>query len=170
MKSIDNVLQRIQSIERRFGQRPANESEFAAVLDRAMENPGGVSDTVRREVVQTLTDAARRHGVDPKLVLAVAEAESGFSPSAVSSAGAIGVMQLMPETAKMLGVRNIYDYRENADAGVRYLKQMLIKFDGDTEKALAAYNAGPDAVVRYGGIPPYAETREYVKRVLAALG
>lgn len=111
-------------------------------------------------------EAARRYGLDPGLLWAVARAESGLNPAAVSPAGAVGLMQLMPSTARALGVSDPFDPVQNVDAGARYLRQQLERF-GDIRLALAAYNAGPGAVQRYGGIPPYRETRQYVERVLA---
>ncbi len=109
--------------------------------------------------------AAQKYGVDSSLVSAVAEAESGGDQSAVSKAGAIGIMQLMPGTAEALGV-NPYDAQQNLEGGAKYLRQMLDSFDGDVRKAVAAYNAGPQAVKKYGGVPPYAETQDYVDKVL----
>lgn len=114
---------------------------------------------------EMLTAAARKYGLDPNLVKAIATAESNMTQSEISSAGAVGVMQLMPETAAQLGV-DPYDEAQNIDGGTRFLKQMLDKFDGDIPKAVAAYNAGPGAVQQYGGIPPYGETQSYVKRVM----
>ena len=109
--------------------------------------------------------AAHKYQVDPKLVAAVAEVESNGSQSAVSSAGAIGVMQLMPDTAASLGV-DPYDKQQNIEGGAKYLRQMLDTFGGDVKKAVAAYNAGPGAVRDYGGVPPYKETQNYVSKVL----
>ena len=120
-----------------------------------------VRDLVREEVGK----AAVRHGVDRRLARAVAKVESGFHPGVVSSKGAVGVMQLMPATAMSLGV-NPWDARQNIDGGVRYLSSLLGLYGGDVRKALAAYNAGPAAVERYGGVPPYKETRLYVKLVM----
>ena len=114
---------------------------------------------------ETIRQAAGKFGVDPKLVSAVAEVESGFQQGAVSATGAVGVMQLMPETAESLGV-NPYDAAQNINGGAQYLKQMLDTFDGDGRKAVAAYNAGPEAVKEYGGVPPYSETQQYVSSVL----
>ncbi|MGE5620277.1 MAG: lytic transglycosylase domain-containing protein [Sphingomonadaceae bacterium] len=110
--------------------------------------------------------AAQREGVDAHLVKAVVEAESGFDPLAVSSAGAKGLMQLMDETARSLGVRDSFDPAANLAGGAKYLRAMLDKF-GSVPLALAAYNAGPGAVEKYNGVPPYKETRNYVERVLA---
>lgn len=109
--------------------------------------------------------AARKYKVDPKLVAAVAEVESNGNQNAVSSAGAIGVMQLMPDTAASLGV-DPYNKQQNVEGGAKYLRQMLDTFGGDTKKAVAAYNAGPGAVKDYGGVPPYKETQNYVNKVL----
>ena len=123
------------------------------------------SDVSNPELARTIHAAAAKYAVDPKLVSAVAEVESGGDQSAVSSAGAVGVMQLMPETAAGLGV-NPYDMKSNVEGGTKYLREMLDTFDGDVKKAVAAYNAGPNAVKAYGGIPPYAETQNYVNNVL----
>ena len=110
--------------------------------------------------------AARRHGLAPELVAAVAAVESAFDPAAVSPKGAQGLMQLMPATAASLGVADAFDPAANLDGGSRHLRALLQRYDGNLEKALAAYNAGEGAVQRHGGVPPYRETREYVKRVL----
>jgi len=109
--------------------------------------------------------AAENH-LDPKLVRAVMQVESGYNASARSDKGAMGLMQLMPATASDLQISDPYDAAENVRAGTAYLRKMLDQFDGNLEYALAGYNAGPDAVVRYGGIPPYPETRAYVEHVL----
>ena len=112
-----------------------------------------------------IMQTAYQYGVDPKLVRAIAIAESNMNQEEISDAGAIGVMQLMPSTAAYLGV-NPYDKDENIDGGTRFIREMLDTFDGDVPLAVAAYNAGPGAVKRYGGIPPYPETQHYVNRVM----
>jgi soluble lytic murein transglycosylase-like protein len=105
--------------------------------------------------------------LDPRLVKAVVQVESGYNPRALSKAGAMGLMQLMPETARELAVANPYDPDENLRGGTAYLRQLLDRFKGSVELALAAYNAGPEPVERHGGVPPYAETRDYVRHILS---
>ncbi len=116
---------------------------------------------------QTLIEsAAERHDVPAALVAAVMHAESNFNPRAVSPMGAMGLMQINGQTQRYLRVRNIFDPSENVHAGARYLKELLSQFGGNMRLALAAYNAGPGAVRKYGGVPPYAETRRYVVKVM----
>jgi soluble lytic murein transglycosylase-like protein len=113
------------------------------------------------------TAAATKHGIDPALLAGLVKQESGFNPNAGSPAGARGLAQLMPGTAAGLGVTNVLDPVQNLDGGAKYLRQQLDAFGGDVTRALAAYNAGPGAVQRYGGVPPYAETQNYVRIVQA---
>jgi hypothetical protein len=129
------------------------------VLDEVAVPPGG-------DLREIAAAAARRHGLDPDLVVAVASVESGFRPEAVSPKGAQGLMQLMPRTAASLGVEDAFDPAQNLDGGARHLGQLLTLYDGDVARALAAYNAGEGAVQRHGGVPPYRETRAYVRKVL----
>lgn len=128
--------------------------------------PQGDTAPYAREI----TDAANRYGIPERLVTAVIRAESGFNPRAVSRKGAQGLMQLMPSTASVLGVRNSFDPRENIDGGVRHLRGLLDRFPGKLPYAIAAYNAGEKAVTAYGGIPPYPETQDYVVKVLRYYG
>lgn len=128
------------------------------------------SRTVARRAapfLPTIERLSAEHGLDPSLVKALIARESCFDPGIVSRAGAIGLMQVMPATGRELGAGNLFKPANNLDAGVRYLAKMHDLFDGDVRLALAAYNAGPGSVRRFGGIPPYAETRAYVERVLA---
>lgn len=120
-------------------------------------------DPELERVIDTHCDT---HGLEPRLVRALIQVESAWNPAAVSRVGAVGLMQLMPATASLLQVSDPYDPGENVRGGTAFLRRMIDRFDGRLELALAAYNAGPEAVERYGGIPPYAETRNYVRRVL----
>jgi len=113
-----------------------------------------------------ISEASQREGVDARLVEAVIAAESAFDPQAISKKGAQGLMQLMPATALRFGVGNVWDPRQNIAGGTAYLSWLIDEFDGNLHNVLAAYNAGEGAVTRYGGVPPYAETREYVDRVM----
>jgi soluble lytic murein transglycosylase-like protein len=115
-----------------------------------------------------IESASDRHGIDARIVKAVIQVESSFQPGARSPKGAMGLMQLMPKTARQYAARNPYDPRSNIEAGTKYLSQLLSKFE--LPLALAAYNAGEDAVRRFGGIPPYAETQAYVAKILSLLG
>jgi hypothetical protein len=117
------------------------------------------------EIDAAIEKAAARHRIDPNLVRALVKVESNFNPNAVSRKGAMGLMQLMPQTARQLNLRNPFNPEENLDAGVRHLKQLLESFGGDVRLSLAAYNAGTGAVARSAGIPNYRETRNYVKRI-----
>jgi soluble lytic murein transglycosylase-like protein len=116
-----------------------------------------------------ISDIATSHGMDPKVIKGIVQVESGYNPQALSSKGAMGLMQLMPETASAMGISNPWDPVQNITAGTKYFSRLLRRYQGDMMKALAAYNAGPTVVDTYGGIPPYQETKEYVKSVLAII-
>jgi soluble lytic murein transglycosylase-like protein len=125
------------------------------------------TSAVPQQYAEIVANASQAHGVDARLIAAVALQESRWNPDLVSTAGAAGVMQLMPETAEHVGVSDAFDARQNIAGGTRYLRALLDAYHGNLDLTLAAYNAGPTAVARYGGIPPYAETRHYVAAVKA---
>ncbi|MGI6712642.1 MAG: lytic transglycosylase domain-containing protein [Bacillota bacterium] len=134
-------------------------SEFSQTLEKTITKKDQKFDDI-------FVAAGKKWNVDPSLLKAIARAESNFNPLVKSKAGACGIMQLMPSTARSLGVKNVFDPKENIFGGARYIRSMLDQFN-DTKLALAAYNAGPGAVKKYGGIPPYKETQKYVNKVLS---
>lgn len=168
MQGIAKVLERMNAIEQRFKSVPDITGDFSKVLSGTQQNSAVKEKKFASDDISKIIQfTAKKYGVDEKLAMAVANVESNLVPDVVSSAGAVGVMQLMPETAQSLGVRNSKDPRENIDGGVRYLKQLMNTFDGNVTKAIAAYNAGPQAVEKYNGTPPYPETQSYVAKVMA---
>ena len=158
LTSLDVTLQRINMIENQFqslmsyGAKP--DEDFQKILDSSIAHKSNPTDTSRSEINDLIEKYAEKNGLDSDFVKAVIKQESGFNPQATSSCGAMGLMQLMPGTAQVMG-------------GTKYLKGLMDRFDNNKSLALAAYNAGPNAVKKYGGIPPYMETQNYVKSVLS---
>ena len=158
-------------IERQFQslntyiQKP--DSDFQKILDTKVDNKKNPETISRNEINELITKYSDKNGLDEDFVKAVINQESGFNPNATSHCGAMGLMQLMPATAQGLGVTDAYDAEQNIEGGTKYLKGLMDRFNNDKSLALAAYNAGPNAVKKYGGIPPYAETQNYVKSVLS---
>lgn len=195
LDGLRKVIKRIEEIRRNFNElsrfqqrvKGGNESSFRELyvkeidkreaLDRGkveeVEVESRTSSAYKepRKAAPYIKDivnrASRAYGVDPDLVMAVMKVESNFNPHTISPKGAIGLMQLMPDTAQEMGVSDPFDVEENVMGGVKYLRYLSEKYKGNLELVLAAYNAGPGAVDRYGGIPPYKETQDYVKRVLS---
>ncbi len=186
IEGLNSIIHRIDELNQRFGintdtynmveangriaqeePQKLQDGSFATELDKAMgaKAKSIVGLNISGDTDNLIKAAAQKYQMDPRLVAAVAQTESGGSQDAVSPAGAVGVMQLMPDTAAGLGV-NPYDKAQNIEGGTKYLRQMMDAFGGDVQKAVAAYNAGPQAVKDYNGVPPYRETQDYVNRVL----
>jgi soluble lytic murein transglycosylase-like protein len=140
---------------------------YAVYGNDAIRTTRAIATATRADMHSLIDEHAALQSISPDLVRAVIQVESAWNPRAVSAKGALGLMQLMPATAAELGVVNPFDPSQNIRAGVKYLKRLLDRYDGNTELALAAYNAGPTAVDRYGRVPPYRETQAYVRRIIS---
>lgn len=171
ISGLEITLQRINSIERQFealvneGKKP--DKDFQSILDSSMNSKRYGDDVSKTEINELIEEYSDKNGLDADFVRAVVKQESGFNEHATSRCGAAGLMQLMPGTAKGLGVVNPYDAEDNIKGGTKMLSNLLKTYGGNKELALAAYNAGGGAVKKYGGIPPYGETQRYVKNVLS---
>lgn len=182
--NLNNVVQRIADIEAKIKSVAQtdnqtdniNSTDFAQIMQQNINrNPPPAQVRSMRNIPvanirQMILKAAKENNIRPELLEAVVQVESGYNPDAVSSKGASGLMQLMPATAQALGVSDPFDPEQNLMGGAKYLRQQLDRFNGDEKKALAAYNAGPGAVTRYNGIPPYPETQRYVTKILSFAG
>lgn len=144
----------------------SNSNTFKRALNTRTVADGTATATSYKDI---FIEASRKYGVSYDLLTAMAQQESGFNPEAVSRSGAMGIMQIMPETAKGLGLEHPFDAYENIMAGAKYISQKLKEFGGNVDKALAAYNAGSSVVKSYGGVPPYGETQSYVKNIKAIM-
>ena len=167
--SFDKVLQ--EGARVKFGDLLTNPvTKVNAQLYTNTASSAALKDnyTTKDKIKSLISKVSQKHGVDEKLVNALVKQESGFNPNAKSKVGAMGLMQLMPATAKGLGVTNPMDPEQNVEGGVKYLKSMLDRYNGNIILALAAYNAGPTAVDKYDGVPPYKETQNYVKSILSS--
>lgn len=148
-------------------------ASFADTLEKALQPLDPMSEslvpiqTKGGDIQEMARVAAEKNGVDPAVFQALVQTESDFNPKLVSSAGAMGLCQLMPATAAQLGVKDPFDPQQSLEGGAKYLAQMVKQFNGDLKLALAAYNAGPGAVTRAGGVPPFPETQDYVRKVLS---
>ncbi len=163
----EEVLQRLNQTSGAGSTKAANVSRaFEKALNTRTVSEKVSSATSYKDI---FIEASKKYGVSYDLLTAMAQQESGFNPDAVSRSGAMGIMQIMPETAKELGLEHPYDAYENIMAGANYISQKLKEFNGNVDKALAAYNAGSSAVKQYGGVPPYGETQSYVKNIKAIM-
>lgn len=175
----DIYHQKLESIQSRIPVKlfsTPSTANFQQILDREMHRTTETAQTSinhlplgksrQMQYIEKIVDAAgKKYNIHPNLIKSIIKAESDFDPEALSPVGAQGLMQLMPGTARALGVKNPWNIAQNIDGGVKYFSEQLKKFNGDVELALAAYNAGPNSVIKYDGIPPYKETQNYIKKV-----
>ncbi|HBW47369.1 TPA: hypothetical protein DEF17_05500 [bacterium] len=173
IEGISRVLSRIDEIQSRIKNLmgPMNQTQnFSSALSEAENNSSTPTQNAPENIKPLIEAAAAKYNISPQVIESMARHESSFNPRAVSPKGAMGIMQIMPDTQNMLGVTDPFDPAQSIDGGAKYLRMMLDRFGGDMPKALAAYNAGPDSVSRYNGIPPYQETRNYVGKILSDIG
>lgn len=166
---IREIVSRMNEIKDQFAPARPAASSFRSTMEEIQEKVFREKAAARideKKYDELIREKALKYSLPEKLVKSVIRQESGFNEKAVSSKGAKGLMQLMPETAELLGIKDVFNPAENIEGGTRYLKMMLEKFNGDVVKALAAYNAGPETVEKKGGVPRYEETVNYVKNIL----
>ncbi len=165
IQSFDKVMQ--STAQAQFGTLLKNRG-ITSVDAQIYTNPNVniTKHTTKDQIISMIETTSEKYGVDSKLIKALVQQESGYNPNAKSKAGALGLMQLMPATAEGLGVKDPMDPQQNIEGGVKYVKSMLDRFNGNIILALAAYNAGPNAVKKYDGVPPYKETQNYVRNIL----
>jgi len=171
LDKIEEIKHRIQTIESEYIQTISTHAQNSCSFVKQLSKD--VIQSIRHpltpEIQSAIQQASQKHQVNQELITEIIRAESGFNPQAVSKSGAIGLMQLMPQTARQLGTQNPFDPTQNIDSGTRYLKTLLEQYENNLPMALAAYNAGPSVVEKYKGIPPYPETKAYVEKIISRL-
>lgn len=164
---INQIMNRIDSINARFNKQTVRDTSFQDTLEQIQEKIYQERlNGLKTKYDAIIKEKADKYNVSENLVKSMIKQESNFDPKAVSPKGAKGLMQLMPQTASLLGVDNAFNPEDNIDGGTKYIRMLLDRFDGNVVKALAAYNAGPETVEKYKGIPDYTETKNYVKNIL----